>query len=324
MRLAATLHVAITTGHLAEQCISNNCWWRGHSKRLSLIDFCNHAGQEYLIIIDRFLDCPEIVPMHKNTTTPHLTAALRAHFCRTGVPDEVWSDQVTFFHLFSEFATQWGFTHITSSPTYPQSNGKVEATVKSMKKLIRTAWTGRSLDEDKLTRALLQYRNTPSRRDGISPAQKLFGHPIQDTLPAHRRAFSKEWQRQSKEVEQQALKTTEAMERAYNQHARPLPDLTVGTRVAIQNQDTKYWDIYGIVTAVSPHRRYFVKTQSGRVLVRNRRFLCKRIPISTVPLEMPPHARKRPQINIICRILRWTTLNPSQGDHPGLTRKHLS
>jgi len=31
----------------------------------------------------------------------------------------------SFHLLFSEFTTQWGFTHITSSPTCPHSNGKV-------------------------------------------------------------------------------------------------------------------------------------------------------------------------------------------------------
>ena len=74
-----------------------------------------------------------------------------------------------------------GFTSSISSPYYPQSNGKAEVAVKSMKKIIRAAWNGRHLDE----KALLQYRNTPSRRDRLSPAQKLYGHPVQDTLPAH-------------------------------------------------------------------------------------------------------------------------------------------
>ncbi len=77
-------------------------------------------------------------------------------------------------------------------PKYPQSNGKSEATVKP---LVRTSWRGRSMDEDALARALLQYRNTPSRKDGLSPTQKLYGRPVQDTLPAHRRAFSSEWQK---------------------------------------------------------------------------------------------------------------------------------
>ena len=38
------------------------------------------------------------------------------------------------------------------------------------------------------------------------------------------------------------------VEQSYNQHARPLPEITVGTRVAIQDQCTKWWDIYGTVT----------------------------------------------------------------------------
>ena len=80
---------------------------------------------------------PDIVDMGKDTTTPKLVTALRDHFCRTAVPDMLWSDggpQFTSSHL-AEFLTTWGVSHITSSPHYPQSNGKVEATVKSMKKL---------------------------------------------------------------------------------------------------------------------------------------------------------------------------------------------
>jgi len=69
---------------------------------------------------------------------------------------------------------------------YPQSNGKTEATEKSMKKLIEASWMGTRLDEGKLARVLLQYRNTSSCRDGLSPAQKLFGdasNPPQSLLP---------------------------------------------------------------------------------------------------------------------------------------------
>jgi len=77
--------------------------------------------------------------------------------------------------------------------------------VKSMKKLIEASWTGARLDEGKLARALLQYRNTPSRRDGLSPAQKLFGRPVQDMLPAHHRAFAPEWQCSAEEADKKAL-----------------------------------------------------------------------------------------------------------------------
>ena len=53
-----------------------------------------------------------------------------------------------------------------------------------MKKILAASWDHRHLNEDKLCRALLQYRNTPSRKDGHSPAQKLFGHP-HTAAPSH-------------------------------------------------------------------------------------------------------------------------------------------
>ena len=162
-------------------------------------------------------------------------------------------------------------------------------------KIVRAAWVHGSIDETKLTRALLQYRNTPSQRDQLSPAQKLFGQPIQDTLPAHRRAFAPQWQTSAEEAEQHATTNTEQVEHRYNQHARALPEIQVGCNVAIQNTATKLWDIYGIVTAISPHRRYFVKTASGRVLVRNRRFLRRRIPIA--PPAAIPGAPQPPLVN---------------------------
>ncbi len=143
-------------------------------------DFCSYAAQDFLILVDCYSDWPDIIHMGHNTTTPRLTAALTAAFCRSGAPDIIWSDQGPQFtsKTFQDFSKAWGFQHVTSSPMYPQSNGKIEATVKSMKKLIRASWTGTRLIEDRLARALLQYRNTPSRRDGLSPAQKLFGRPI--------------------------------------------------------------------------------------------------------------------------------------------------
>ena len=56
----------------------------------------------------------------------------------------------------------------------------------------------------------------------------------------------------------------------YNTHAHSLPDIQVGSKIALQNQQTKLWDIYKIVVSIGSNRRYFFKTQSGRILVRNR------------------------------------------------------
>ena len=242
------------------------------------MDFAYFAGHNFLITVDCCTDWPEIIQMGKDMTAKKTIEATRNLFCRTAAPDVLWSDGGPQFtsEKFQSFLRDWDVTHKMSTPRYPQSNGKIEATVKSMKKLITAAWTGRSVNQDKLFRALLQYRNTASRRDGQSPAQKLYGHPIQDTLPAHRRSFAPEWQRHSLDTEE-SLKISEEY---YDQHAHKLPDLHVGSHVAIQNTSSKLWDIYGIITAIAPHRRYFVRTQSGNILVRNRRFLRKRIATS--------------------------------------------
>ena len=98
-------------------------------------DFASHGGKNFLILIDCKTDWPDIIEMGKETAAIKLIAILRDHFCRTAAPDLIWSDggpQFTSSLLAS-------FLHTTSSPHYPQSNGKAESTVKSMKKIISAA-----------------------------------------------------------------------------------------------------------------------------------------------------------------------------------------
>ena len=73
--------------------------------------------------------------------------------------------------LFRELAESYGFEHVTSSPIYPQSNGKAEVTVKSAKKLLCNC---HSAGTDPYS-ALLEQRNIPSEQIGSSPVQRLFG-----------------------------------------------------------------------------------------------------------------------------------------------------
>ncbi len=138
--------------------------------------------------------------------------------------------------------------------------------------MISASWTGKSVDWNKLSQALIQYRNTPCRKDGQSPAQKLFGHPVQDSIPAHRCSFGLEWQKSANEVEKASHSTEEKAQAAYNQHAHDLTDLKVGNPIAVQNSLSNLWDIYGTITSTGPHHQYFIKTQ--------RRFIRKRLPLS--------------------------------------------
>ena len=50
-----------------------------------------------------------------------------------------------------------------------------------MKKILAVSWDHRHLNVNKWRKALLQYRNTPSHRNGLTPAKKLDRHPVQDS-----------------------------------------------------------------------------------------------------------------------------------------------
>ena len=56
------------------------------------VDFCSYAGHHYFIVVDCYTDWPAILPMVYDTTTPKLITALRQSFCRTAIPDVLWSD----------------------------------------------------------------------------------------------------------------------------------------------------------------------------------------------------------------------------------------
>ena len=56
-------------------------------------DFCSYASQDFLILVDRYSDWPDVIHMGHNTNTLRLITALKKDFCRSGVPDILWSHQ---------------------------------------------------------------------------------------------------------------------------------------------------------------------------------------------------------------------------------------
>lgn len=58
---------------------------------------------------------------------------MKAQIARHGIPDVIVTDNGEF----RDFAEKYEFEHRTSSPRYPQSNGKVENAVKIVKNLMR-------------------------------------------------------------------------------------------------------------------------------------------------------------------------------------------
>jgi hypothetical protein len=72
-----------------------------------------------------------------------------------------------------------------------------------MKKLITGSWRAGSFNVDKFAKSLLLFRNAP-RSGADSPAQMVLNRPVRDSLPAHRRLFTQEWQQKTDLLEKRA------------------------------------------------------------------------------------------------------------------------
>ncbi|XP_064084130.1 uncharacterized protein K02A2.6-like [Macrobrachium nipponense] len=154
------------------------------------------------------------------------------------------------------------------------ANGHAEAAVKAVKHLIiKTAPSG-NIDCEAFDRGLLELRNTPNPA-GRSPAQILYGHPLRTCVPAHLRSFTEEWQTKTEDYDRRTAAQTDQAMSLYNSHALPLPKLTIGQRVRIQDATTLRWDKVGIVEwgPRNVSRKYEIAFQVVMYGFRNRRHL---------------------------------------------------
>ena len=104
-------------------------------------------------------------------TSSETICALKAMFATHGIPEMVCSNNSPQYDSaeFANFAKDWEFKHVTSSPLYAQSNGEVERAVQTVKNLLQ-----KKSDPAKV---LLAYRSTPLQ-GGKSPSELLFGCQI--------------------------------------------------------------------------------------------------------------------------------------------------
>ena len=63
-----------------------------------------------------------------STTMQAVVHELKTMFARFGIPEILVTDNGPQFssNEFQVFAKSWSFNHVTTSPRYPQSNGKAE------------------------------------------------------------------------------------------------------------------------------------------------------------------------------------------------------
>ncbi|UYV65479.1 K02A2.6-like [Cordylochernes scorpioides] len=228
------------------------------------MDLFKFENKWYLVVIDYYSRFPEIIQLDRLTANV-VVRSCKSIFARHGIPETVVSDNGTQFGAareFANFARQYGFTHVTSSPRFPQSNGMAEAGVKIANLILKK-------NQDP-SLGLLEYRSTPLE-NGYSPAELLMGRKLRTTLPIAPENLN------SRLVDSQTLKRKEGrrrkdMKSRYDRRcgATDMEELSEGDTVWIK--DMRIWGI--VKQKASTPRSYMVDILVGTVR-RNRLHLRK-------------------------------------------------
>ena len=221
----------------------------------------------------------------KGVCAEEVVGSFRSWLAELGAPSVLTTDGGPQFtsRKLRDFLKRWCVEHEFSSPYYPQANGRAECAVKSVKTLLRKTATRTGFDLDAFQQGLLELRNTPSI-GGLSPAQILFGRPLKSFVFASCKSFAPEWQKVAAEAEEKASVLRRKVKEYFDRNSKLLPGVRLGSVVELQDPFTKLWSKLGTVVAVGSRRNYYVKTESGRVYLRNRRFLRLHRPSTLPPL----------------------------------------
>ena len=225
------------------------------------VDLFEYKKSSYIIIIDYFSRFIEIAKLTSTSSTAVITH-MKSIFARNGIPYCVMSDNGPQFSAdtFSSFAKEYGFTHYTSSPRYPQVNGEVERGVRTVKTLLKKAEEN---SEDPYL-ALLAYRNTPLSC-GYSPAQLIMCRTLRSTLPSTIEQLKPKLPDMTVFQDRETkIKLKMKCDFDARHRAQTLPILSTGDTVWLPNENTEA----SVIEKVGP-RAYTVATPKG-TLQRNR------------------------------------------------------
>lgn len=222
--------------------------------------------QTFLIMVDYWSNFFEVVEIHKKTAQAVITQ-LKVQFARHGIPEVLITDNGSEFdnREFQSFSSEWNFDHRTSSPRYPQSNGKVENAVKTCKGLLMKAKDDK---KDPLL-AILDWRNTPSEGFSTSPVQRLMGRRTRTLLPTAAVLLRPNSDIKTTASNLAARKRLQCKQ--YNRGIKNLAPLKAGDSIRMKLPGEKKWSL-GHCTRPLARRSYEVEVE-GRRFRRNRRQL---------------------------------------------------
>ncbi len=219
-------------------------------------------NHDYLLVVDYFSKYVEVALL-SNTKSRTVITHLKSIFARHGIPMKLISDNGPQYSAseFKEFAKEWGFLHVTSSPLYPQANGLAERTVQSVKNILKKA--AQSGKDQYL--ALLAHRNTPVI-DKLSPAQLLMNRRLRNSLPTSKRLMLPT-PVDIDRVKENLYRNRMTQKSYYDRGAKAREPFTPGDHVRVKFGST--WSPAVVTQQAATPRSYQVRTENDSVYRRN-------------------------------------------------------
>ena len=222
-------------------------------------DLFYFKGKWFLIIVDYYSRYVEYSLLN-DLSSAAVVEVFKTVFARHGIPEVMVSDNGPQYvgRAFQAFVKEWGFEHVTSSPTHAQGNGAAERAVQTIKRLLMKA-------SDPYL-AVLSYRTSPLD-NGLSPAQLLMGRKLRTTVPVLQGVLNPSQHDREAVVQRETEKRVVTKNNFDRRHrARELPELSEGDRVWVRNLDR---DMRVCGQAVGAPRSYWL-TSGGSQVRRNR------------------------------------------------------
>jgi hypothetical protein len=243
-----------------------------------VMDVATVNGKKYGVFCDRYTGWPGV---YYGEAAQDADDCLRKLSEDYGCPETLTTDGGPCYisAKVQQTMKDYGIRHRLTSVANPHANARAEIAVKTIKRLLKENMTiTGKLDTTKMSRALLQYRNTADRDTGLSPAQALFGRELRDFLPRGKETLMGDKWHKLAEQREKKLATREERDRTkWSEHVKKQKTLAPGDHVHVQNQrgnTPKRWDKHGVVVASKGHDQYDVRLDgSRRLTLRNRKFL---------------------------------------------------
>ena len=249
-------------------------------------------NEHYVVVVDAYSGYMDFARL-KNLSGKALIEVLRPIFATHGAPAEMITDNGSNYvsREFQEFAREWEFLHVLSSPHHKKSNGRAEVAVKVMKKLLKKSKKAK-VD---IYKSLLEWRNTVTPGTNSSPMQKLMSRRARSFLPCKEEKYSPKIVSKVPEniIERKRISTY-----YHDKSARTLPELIVGQPVRVKTHPqlkNSPWK-QGTVQSIRASRSYDVQVD-GATYKRNRIHLRDSIlpPPKPAPAEEQLPADEQPE-----------------------------